>query len=237
MDIKILYDNTKSARGFKTGWGFSVLINDTILFDTGEDPGSLRANMEKMNVDPAGIQAVVLSHEHWDHIDGIWGLFAKRPGLTVYGCPHFSQECKDNIGMHGGRYDAYPTLHEIAPHIFVSGEMKTEYKGKPLYEQSLIIRTDTVCTLITGCAHPGILTIIDKVRNDLTIDTLDLVLGGFHLKDKKDDEIEGIIAEFRARGVRKIAPAHCTGERAITLIKKAFGPAYIPVGAGATITI
>ncbi len=37
MRIAIVYDNEVLKKGLKAGWGFSCLIDDDILFDTGGD--------------------------------------------------------------------------------------------------------------------------------------------------------------------------------------------------------
>jgi len=46
-------------------------------------------------------------------------------------------------------------------------------------------------------------------------------------------QIERIIANFRALGVRRVAPCHCTGDQAID----AFGAEFIPNGVGRVITL
>lgn len=40
MDLKIVYDNAAKV-GFKRGWGFSCLVGESILFDTGADLNTL----------------------------------------------------------------------------------------------------------------------------------------------------------------------------------------------------
>jgi len=46
------------------------------------------------------------------------------------------------------------------------------------------------------------------------------------------DDIEGIIDDFRRLGVRKVAPCHCTGDRAIGLFGEAYRENFIRRGAG-----
>jgi 7,8-dihydropterin-6-yl-methyl-4-(beta-D-ribofuranosyl)aminobenzene 5'-phosphate synthase len=61
--------------------GFSALVrfrrgNDehTILFDAGVSPYGLIENMDRLDISPADIEALVLSHGHFDHTGGIAGL-------------------------------------------------------------------------------------------------------------------------------------------------------------------
>jgi 7,8-dihydropterin-6-yl-methyl-4-(beta-D-ribofuranosyl)aminobenzene 5'-phosphate synthase len=57
----------------------------TLLFDTGVSPGGMAGNMERLDVDVAGIEAVVLSHGHFDHAGGFEGLarLRGRSGLPL----------------------------------------------------------------------------------------------------------------------------------------------------------
>jgi 7,8-dihydropterin-6-yl-methyl-4-(beta-D-ribofuranosyl)aminobenzene 5'-phosphate synthase len=78
--------------------GFSVLVtiakNGTshrILFDIGASPDGVIANMDRLEVDPATIEAIVVSHGHFDHTTGLDGLI-RRLGtmhLPVVIHPHF----------------------------------------------------------------------------------------------------------------------------------------------------
>jgi len=72
--------------------GFSALVDvakgDTthrILFDTGVSPNGMIENMRRLEVDPTTIEAIVLSHGHYDHTTGMHGLIEAlgRPNLPV----------------------------------------------------------------------------------------------------------------------------------------------------------
>lgn len=75
--------------------GFSALVRvrrgdrwHTVLFDTGVSPNGLVDNADRLGLDLADIEVVVLSHGHWDHTGGLAGL-ARRRGraglpLTVH---------------------------------------------------------------------------------------------------------------------------------------------------------
>ncbi|MFA5101478.1 MAG: MBL fold metallo-hydrolase, partial [Candidatus Omnitrophota bacterium] len=78
MNIKVLYDKNTTNKKLHTGWGVSFLIDDTILFDTGEKGESLLENMRSLGVDINKIEAVVLSHDHWDHTGGLWDLLKMK---------------------------------------------------------------------------------------------------------------------------------------------------------------
>ena len=57
--------------------GVSFLIDHEgtkILFDTGCESEPLLHNMEKMRLNPEDIDCIFLSHCHYDHTGGLWGL-------------------------------------------------------------------------------------------------------------------------------------------------------------------
>lgn len=61
--------------------GFSALItltsdghSRTVLFDAGMTPGGVAANMRRLAVSPKDIEAIVLSHGHFDHTTGLDGI-------------------------------------------------------------------------------------------------------------------------------------------------------------------
>lgn len=166
MKITILYDNSANP-GLKSGWGFSCLVESRqkILFDTGDNGEKLIYNFEKLNIDPKSIDKVVLSHNHWDHVDGLGGFQELNQKAEVIYPEAFSQ----------------PT--EISTGVYSTGTL-----GIFIKEQSLVINTEKGNIVITGCAHPGLEKILQAAGQ---IGAIYGVLGGFHGFSKLD-ELEGI---------------------------------------------
>jgi 7,8-dihydropterin-6-yl-methyl-4-(beta-D-ribofuranosyl)aminobenzene 5'-phosphate synthase len=78
--------------------GFSALVQirkgrqaHRLLFDTGLTPAGCVENLLRLGQDPAGIEAIVCSHGHFDHTTGLSGLFGRlgRAGLPVLIHPEF----------------------------------------------------------------------------------------------------------------------------------------------------
>jgi 7,8-dihydropterin-6-yl-methyl-4-(beta-D-ribofuranosyl)aminobenzene 5'-phosphate synthase len=78
--------------------GFSALVRvtvrgreHTLLFDTGVSPNGMVENMRRLGISPADIEAIVLSHGHWDHVTGMEGLVRElgRSRLPVMIHPEF----------------------------------------------------------------------------------------------------------------------------------------------------
>ena len=220
MKIKILFDKESLNNKFKTGWGFSCLIDNKIMFDTGEKSEYLFNNMELMDVDVSRIDGVVISHDHWDHTGGLWGLLRERKGLAVFGCPGFGGELKKKVESSGAEYKEYGGFKCLSGNIFVTGEIKGTYKGSFMPEQALVIKTTEGLVVITGCAHPGIVKILEEVNRFFVKDKIKLVMGGFHLKDSPENVIEDIISKFKDMGIEKAGPTHCSGQEAEGIFRK-----------------
>ncbi|HXO10326.1 MAG TPA: MBL fold metallo-hydrolase [Solirubrobacteraceae bacterium] len=78
--------------------GFSALVKiekggreRTLLFDAGVSPNGMVDNMRRLSLAPSGIEIVVLSHGHWDHVTGMEGLVRAlgRSNLPVMIHPEF----------------------------------------------------------------------------------------------------------------------------------------------------
>jgi len=232
MKIKIIAVGSSGFERFIRRWGVSFLIGDDILFDTFGDPGVFANNLRRFKVDLQKIKHVVLSHDHWDHISGLWHILAGRKDIAVYICPGFRQEIKERIAAFGVRLIEVEEFTAIKEGIFLSGQLKAAYSGEEIFEQVLVIKFLKSLALITGCAHPGIVNIVDRVQEHFVKERVYSILGGFHLKENTPAVNLGIIEKLRERGVRKIAPLHCTGKAATRLMLEKFGYGFMRVNEG-----
>jgi len=230
--IVILWDNVAARPGLHSGWGFSCFVrvgSRDILFDTGPDGVQLLKNMELLLIEPEEIKAVILSHLHGDHIGGLEALLGASRGATFYIPFSFPSSIREKINSAGGLVKDVAEPTRISEKIWSTGAMP----GPP-EEQSLVIETSVGCILIVGCAHPGLIPIIDRAM-EITSQRVYLLLGGFHLFNEREEKIRQIVAQVRQAGVIKVAPCHCTGELAKSLFREEYRENYIEVGAGSII--
>jgi 7,8-dihydropterin-6-yl-methyl-4-(beta-D-ribofuranosyl)aminobenzene 5'-phosphate synthase len=236
--LTIVYDNNPPAPGttpgdppLRTGWGFSCLVQrdgTTLLFDTGGDGATLQNNLEGLGIDPADIDIIVLSHYHSDHTGGLDAVLDAGATSTIFVPASFPEDFKDRLATRTSVVEVTGPA-EIAEGFRTTGEM-----GSSIVEQALVVDASTGLVLVTGCAHPGIVAI---VRSAAGAGDVDLVMGGFHLRDESPDECAALVAEFEALGVARVAPTHCTGETARASFAAAFGDSYVPAGVGTVIEI
>lgn len=234
ITITVVCDNNSYKEGLATGWGFSCLITGnekSILLDTGGNGSLLLNNMEKLAIEPDSIRAVVLSHIHGDHTGGLDSFLERNSDVTVYLPRSFPKRFKRGIQYYGSKIVEVEESLRICENVYSTGQI-----GGWIKEQSLIIQTEAGLIIITGCAHPGIMSVINATKNFLKDDVL-LVIGGFHLEWATKGKIEKIISILKQWQVRYIAPCHCSGHRARNLFEKHFDKNYINTGAGKVITV
>lgn len=236
--ILILYDNRSDKEALRPGWGFSALIErggKTVLFDVGADVLVLKQNAKACGVDLKATDALVLSHEHCDHIGAISA--ALHRSQDVFYPASFSSQFENEIWDDGRNplWTKRPVTDpvEVAPGIHSTGEIKGKNE---IVEQGVIVETSEGTILITGCAHPGVVRMVEQAT-DINNRCPYLVLGGFHLLRKKDSEVQAIAAQLKQLGVKRIGPCHCTGERAATVLRDAFSGASVEVSTGTEIAI
>jgi 7,8-dihydropterin-6-yl-methyl-4-(beta-D-ribofuranosyl)aminobenzene 5'-phosphate synthase len=267
--LTILGDNAVAQGGVKAVWGFACLVEargHTVLFDTGADPAVLKDNLAALKVDPAKMEAVVISHFHPDHTWGAPGL-GKLAGVRVFtprGLEDFaklrSAGVKEGVARSIADWLAKETakltsaglelvaVSQATPlfdGIAVSeplpfGEFPTDKPGKEFtyafWEQCLTVDTPDGLVVITGCSHPGILPMLEQVKRQ-TGRPLHLVIGGFHLLDQPEAEVRQIATAMQAMGVAYVSATHCTGKTAVRVFRDVFGDRYVNAGVGAVIDL
>jgi len=227
--LTIVYDNNPSDDRLGTDWGFGCIVevgDRNILFDTGADAETLLANMQTLSIDPQKINIIVLSHIHGDHVGGLFGVLERNSEVKVFLPSSFSQSFKDRVKSFGATVVEVSDPSPITKRVLTTGEM-----GTLIREQALIVETEKGLVVITGCAHPGVVNMVKKAKK-ITEQEVYLVMGGFHLSGASDSQLRDIVKDFRALGVQKVAPCHCSGDRCRELFKKEYGSGYIEAGVG-----
>jgi len=228
VTITVVYDNNPYDPRLQAAWGLACLIEvpeTTILFDTGGDGVILLRNMVTLEIEPTSIDTIVLSHIHADHTGGLTNLFAMGVHPTVYVPRSFPSDFKSRVRAITGLIEVGQTV-EITDRVYTTGEM-----GSGLIEQAMLLNTPRGLVVVTGCAHPGVVEMVRRAK-EIGRDEIYLVLGGFHLGRTSEGRVREIITEFQRLGVQKVAPCHCTGDKAIALFREAYDKDFVQNGVG-----
>ncbi len=241
-----------------------------LMMDAGPSP-LLTENAEKLGVDLSRAEMLFLSHGHYDHADGIPAFTALAPQAKIYlqraalgeyystttgtlryigadpqvkALPNLipvdgEQELDDELflfsGIRGRRLwpQSNRTLLKLA-----GGEM---VQDDFLHEQCLVIRESGKRVLLSGCAHNGILNVLDRFREVLG-GTPDAVVSGFHMMKKTGYTPEEISTIRETAEELKTLPTrfftcHCTGLPAYDLMKEILGGQLAYLHCGDTIIL
>jgi 7,8-dihydropterin-6-yl-methyl-4-(beta-D-ribofuranosyl)aminobenzene 5'-phosphate synthase len=129
---------------------------------------------------------------------------------------------------------------EVEKGVFLTGEVprKTSFeKPDPLLlseidgkteqdvfsdDQSLILDTEKGLILVLGCAHSGMINIVNYVIDKTGKDNFYAILGGTHLDFLTREQLEESIKALRKVKIEKIGVCHCTGMRAASRLHQEF---------------
>lgn len=228
-------------------------LNHNILFDVGPDKTFLE-NAKALNINIEAVDVVIISHGHNDHGGGLEAFFEVNKKARVYIQesafePYFLNILgfKKNIGL-----DAHLKYHpqmkrlngsmRIDDEVFLftdpklnryvpEGNKKLLSKAKKgyiqdsfMHEQNLILSTEDKHILIAGCAHRGIVNIVEEAEKQIQ-NALDYVIGGFHLSNPisligvSSEQIEAIGEALKKKGYQYYT-CHCTGESGYEMLRQ-----------------
>lgn len=88
-----------------------------------------------------------------------------------------------------------------------------------LDEISLGLKTKEGLFLIVGCAHPGIVNILDTIIQRTNMDIHGLI-GGTHLIKEDEFKINKIIDYLKEKDIKMIGACHCTGKQGETMLSQ-----------------
>jgi 7,8-dihydropterin-6-yl-methyl-4-(beta-D-ribofuranosyl)aminobenzene 5'-phosphate synthase len=265
--------------------GLSLLITAymggarrTLLFDAGPEGATFLRNANVLGIDFAEVQAVVLSHGHWDHAGGLVAaleaIAAARPSVSVDCFVHPGMFRQRGVKRPNGEfmvYEAIPDAQKLEragarvistrePRVtgdgafYVSGEIPrlTKYEvGFPghmrrsengeSWEPDPLITDERFVSVhvkdkgqfvFSACSHAGLINVLHHARSIFPAVPLYGVMGGLHLSGNTEKIIPDTIGDLKQFGLKLLAPGHCTGWRALSLMAKEFGEELVPSAVG-----
>jgi 7,8-dihydropterin-6-yl-methyl-4-(beta-D-ribofuranosyl)aminobenzene 5'-phosphate synthase len=236
MKLTLIAEGSTKWQRLTRHWGISCILGDDVLFDTFGRADIFRRNIKKLRIDIQRIKHVVISHDDWDHINGLEWLLSQNSQVSVYLCKGSNKKLKDMVLRSGAIWAEVEDSRKITDTVFSLGQMPA-YTGRGLlYEQAIALRTPNGIAVITGCAHPDIFSIVKQAGAQFH-QKIYAVCGGFHMKDRNDADNKRTIQELKNFGIQKIMPMHCTGKRACSFFSRYFGENCIGLSEGEAVDL
>ncbi len=268
MKIITLVENSCEHENCIAEHGLSLYIETEqhkLLLDTGQTDAVVK-NAEVLSIDLAAVDTVILSHGHYDHSGGILPfsqinrtaqIMMQRKATE----PHFNGERYIGIDK---------TILDLPNVRLIDGDLQLEDElflfsgitGRRCYpqgnrklsrmengvqvpddfahEQCLVITENGKRWLLSGCAHNGILNILDRYK-EIFGNEPDYVITGFHMmkKDGEHTEAEKAVIVQTAQELSQMNTVfysgHCTGIPAFEMMKEIMGDQLIALHSGEVI--
>ena len=211
-----------------------------ILVDAGWNPDYMSERFRATGVDRllenGDIAFLFLSHEHLDHFWGIEAVLKLAPEITILVPEGLRQEGVDWLRgaefAEAGIVNRVPHLgrvvrmmgggiHPLLPGVAsVTFDLPLDIRS----EQSLyfdIAEKGLLC--ITGCCHQGVINLVDYAATNLEVGRQPYGLyGGLHIApfETMTEAQADIVRTLGQYGFQKIAANHCTGTKAIALMRE-----------------
>ena len=233
MKITVLVDNNSRIDNYLLAEpALSLLIehkDKKILFDTGFSNVFIQ-NAKALNIDLNNITDTVISHGHNDHTGGLKYLtpsskinLTAHPNIfdtkveldgTPYGCPISKEKLETHFLL-----NLTKTPYHITEDLLFLGEIENN-TSNDIDDSALVYIIQNELFIITGCSHAGIVNIINYAKKITGLNKIYGILGGLHLIDKTDTELENIAEFFKQENIKYLAPCHCCDLKSKIMLAK-----------------
>ncbi len=259
--------------GYEHGVSFYIeTSNHFVLFDVGQSDLFLQ-NAIKLGIDLSLVDTVIISHGHYDHGGGLSfflsynkkakiyiqstafeNFYSKRDSgeLTYIGLDK-NLDLSRFIVLTGDHIidDELTLINQIDGKTYFPLSNQTLFKKANqafqqddfIHEQNLLIHDNKKVILLAGCAHKGILNIINQVETVWMNQSIQAVIGGFHLASRFPEYAETketILAlgnQLLSKPINHYYTGHCTGITAYNDLKRVLKERLSEFYPGLTITI
>lgn len=265
MKIVTLVENSCGNENCIAEHGLSIYIetdNHKLLLDTGQTDAVVK-NAEALSIDLSAVDTVILSHGHYDHSGGIMPFSKLNHTAQIImqrlaAEPHYNGERYigidtdilklPNVRLIDGDMQLDDELFLFSGitgrRCYPQGNRKlsclkdgVKTEDDFMHEQCLVITQNGNRWLLSGCAHNGILNILDRYK-ELFNSYPDYVITGFHMMKREGEhtEEEKAVIIQTAQELSQLDTVfysgHCTGIPAFELMKEIMGDKLIALHSG-----
>ncbi len=233
---------------FDTGQGFGIIRNSLklqkdlrqvsrVVLSHGhlDHVGGLMAFLEVKGACPVAAHPDVFS-ERFRLVPAEGG--GEKPLATGMPWP------KAYLTTRGAQFEWIRDFTEIAPGVFVTGEVprKTLFElGSPKLvvsrdgvltpdpffdDSSMVLKTSRGLVIVLGCAHAGIVNILNHAIDRTGENRIYAVLGGTHLGLSPEPQFDPTLRALKEFDIRVLAVSHCTGQTPVARLASEFGDRF-----------
>ncbi len=144
----------------------------------------------------------------------------------------------------GAHFESCLDFKEVAPGVFVTGEVprKTLFElGSPKFvvarhgswvpdpfvdDFSMVLKTSKGLVVVLGCAHAGVVNILNHAIERTGENRIYAILGGTHLGLSPQPQFDPTIQALKEFNIKMLAVSHCTGQGPVARLASEFGDRF-----------
>jgi 7,8-dihydropterin-6-yl-methyl-4-(beta-D-ribofuranosyl)aminobenzene 5'-phosphate synthase len=176
------------------------------------------------------------------HPDIFSYAFTKKGGGETYNGIPFT---RGYIEKMGARFIFNREWVEIETGLYLTGEVprKTDFERADmadrfirrdgedvpdiiLDDQSMAICTGKGILIVLGCAHSGMINVVNHIIQNTGIEAIYGIIGGTHLGFSEEAQLRESIRTLKSYRIQHFIPSHCTGLEVISRMKQEFEKAF-----------
>ncbi|SHI12385.1 MBL fold metallo-hydrolase [Desulfosporosinus lacus] len=188
-------------------------------------------------------------YAHPDLFAGHFGKGGEGQANRYIGVPH----CLKLLESAGAEFHWHRKPFELRPGLWLSGEIPRETPFEHIEDQlieikgenavhdrikddlSLFYVTDRGLIILLGCAHSGLVNIVEHAKRVTNENKVRAIIGGTHLGRASLDQQLKTIDYLRGLDLECLAPNHCTGLGVLSKLVTEFPSAFKWAMAGSTL--
>ena len=151
---------------------------------------------------------------------------------------------KAYLTTRGAQFEWRKEFTEVAPNVFVTGEVprRTLFElGSPkmivsrdggwapdpfLDDFSMVVKTSRGLVIVLGCAHAGMINILNHAVERTRENRIYAVLGGTHLGLSPEPQLDPTIEALKQFSIEMLAVSHCSGQGPMARLASEFGDRF-----------
>lgn len=179
-------------------------------------------------------------YAHPDLFKGHYGRGVKGQADRYLGVPH----CQKQLESVGAEFYWHSEPLELSPGFWLSGEIPRETSFEQLddglveHQEGMIVQdsirddlslfyvTDQGLIILLGCAHSGLVNIVEHAKRVTGQQKVRAIIGGTHLGPAAPHQVHQTIDYLRELDLECLAPNHCTGLGMLTQLASEFPKAF-----------